>query len=295
MRDLLSDNSRPTHATWLSFLLTATIFCCIPMSSGLGQEASQPQPFEAASSAGVTAKRDNQSIYLEITDSRLKQVRIPRIAAALKTIRWDYDGKEMTTVSLQVEQEEWIAKWPERPADANRLVLTFDNAPLLPTEIEPIQALGDGSFHLPACYAITQGDKVRYEPQTFKNTVGYWVGAKDSATWEIQVDAPGVFNIGILQGCGSGQGGSTAGLSIANADGASVESVEFQIKETGHFQNFQWQHVGVANIDSTGTFSLKVQPVKVANKALVDIRAIHLVRLPASAAKQYLKSVAVPQ
>ena len=96
----------------------------------------------------------------------------------------------------------------------------------------------------------------------------------------LKVETPGRFNVGILQGCGKGQGGSDAVINIQNSTDQSSTKLDFKVEETGHFQNFKWRTIGEIEL-SQGQQTLEIRPVKIANKALMDVRAIHLVRLPA--------------
>ena len=82
---------------------------------------------------------------------------------------------------------------------------------------------------------------VRFEPQPHKNTIGYWAVASDSVSWPIQISKPGPFNVGLLQGAGE-KGGGTARISLL-ANDAVVDSFEFDVEVTGHFQNFRWKHL----------------------------------------------------
>ncbi len=205
------------------------------------------------------------------------QVSIPRLASSLTDMRW-LEQKADSTLSLKVEQDHWIVQWKSRPSNATVIVLSFDAAPQLMSEVKPARAAGDGAIYLKASDANTNGEKIRYEPQTFKNTVGYWVGKQDYAEWKLAVAQPGKYNVGILQGCGAGQGGSQAKLTLAN-DGKSSE-LPFEVLETGHFQNFQWRHLGQLDVDSAGTYTLKLEPIEIKKNALMDVRAIHLVPLP---------------
>lgn len=134
--------------------------------------------------------------------------------------------------------------------------------------------------------AMVAGEKVRFEPQTFKNTVGYWTGKQDSATWRFDVREAGRFNVAILQGCGKGHVGSTARMEFMDPTkstdaGASPETMlEFEVLETGHFQNFQWRHLGTIELVKSGQYDLRIIPTAIKKAALMDVRAINLVRLP---------------
>lgn len=202
---------------------------------------------------------------------------MPRFAASLVSVEWLGHAAD-ENLSLAVEQDYWIARWTKRPATASVIVLTFDFPPQLLSELEPIKASGDGSIFLPACLASTAGEKIRYEPQTFKNTVGYWTGKQDSCEWRFNAARTGTYNVAVLQGCGSGNGGSRVKLSLPSSTG--TMPIEFEVLETGHFQNFQWRHLGTLQIENSGVHSLKVEPIQIKNVALGDIRAIHLIPIP---------------
>lgn len=240
--------------------------------------AQDPTPFDQADSEGVTASRDASHVYLKIAEGTKSPINIPRLAAPLRSVHWSEDKDAVVTVTP--EQEYWVIKWKKRPSGTANLTLEFGAAPKLLSEIIPITSQADGCYYLPAHFATAKGEKVRYEPQSHKNTVGYWVGKNDNATWTLKVDTPGRFNVGILQGCGKGQGGSDAVINIQNSTDQSSTKLDFQVEETGHFQNFKWRTIGEIEL-SAGQQTLEIRPVKIANNALMDVRAIHLVRLPA--------------
>ncbi|MCA9134475.1 MAG: hypothetical protein KDA45_15000, partial [Planctomycetales bacterium] len=241
---------------------------------------------------GQVARLDRQ-LWITIQNPRDEgRVTIPRLAASLQDVRWrgHEPGEEL---QLKVEPQHWHIQWTARPAAARVIELNFDLPPKLLTDCQPLQPAGDGSLLLPACLAATQGEKIRYEPQSFKNTVGYWVGANDRATWEFEIPRAGSYNVAVLQGCGAGQGGSRARLTVAGetpgglldgsrSQGGEAKSValEFEVLETGHFQNFQWRHLGVLQLSEAGVHRLTIEPVEIRRAALMDVRAVHLIRLP---------------
>lgn len=239
----------------------------------------EAQRFEAADSKGVTAMRAGNILRLEVEEDVQGPIKIPRLAASLRQLSWEKAGQP-GGLQLKPEPEQWVISWTNRPKGATSIVLSMDSPPLLLSEVKLIEATGDGSFYIPAHLAVTRGDKIRYEPQSFKNTVGYWVGKQDTAVWTIHVDEPGRFNVAVLQGCGKRQGGSTATMTFFSPVKDISPTIAFEVVETGHFQNFQWVHVGECELRHPGKVEVVVAPEQIKASALMDIRAIHLIRLP---------------
>lgn len=272
---------KPSHLHRLCHACLVVI-CALTASSAFAD--AKPERFKAADSEGVHATRYGNILTLKIDADAKQPITIPRLAAPLRSIAWD--GVEAGQdnghgLGLKPKPATWVIDWKSRPQDATTLVLEFDAPPLLMKELGPIKPGSDGSFYLPAHLAKTTGENIRYEPQPNKNTVGYWTAVEDSATWSFAVDKPGRFNIAVLQGCGKGQGGSTARV-LFNRDKIEedVYALEFVVQETGHFQDFRWRHMGVVDLDSADLYGLKVEPTNINKAALMDIRAIHLIRLP---------------
>ncbi|MEZ6136797.1 MAG: hypothetical protein R3C53_18025 [Pirellulaceae bacterium] len=265
------------HCLCILCTLSATLF------------AQREEPtFEELSSPLITGgklTRSTEAVRIAVESPGEKgQIHIPRFAAPLQSVAWLGDSSGEPAPTVTPEQEHWIVKWTSQPANSTTIELKFDAKPALIDETIPVEAVGDGSILLPAHLARTQGEKVRYEPQSFKNTVGYWTGKQDQATWQFQVAGPAKFNVGILQGCGKGHGGSSARFEFSriglNGQPQKVSELDFEVLETGHFQNFQWRHVGTIQIEQGGQYSLRLAPIHIAKAALMDIRAIHLVKLP---------------
>ncbi|GAB5406407.1 MAG: hypothetical protein Aurels2KO_46380 [Aureliella sp.] len=271
-------------AAWI-FVLSA-----MPAITADAQETSEGLPVRIAEGIERTGARLTVPVP---ADAKSGKFYLPRYFASLRMTAWG-NGVEASqasddkSISITPEPDYWVVKWNSRPEGGSHLHITFDSAPLLADQVVPIKAAGDGSFDLPAAMAFTAGEKVRFEPQTFKNTVGYWVGAEDNARWRIVVGRPGEFNVGVLQGCGSGQGGSQATVRVFEDSGSQKEPTDsqlhaqtkFEVLETGHFQNFQWRHVGTIAITKPGVYWVEVRPIAIKKNALMDIRRLHLVRLP---------------
>jgi hypothetical protein len=200
---------------------------------------------------------------------------IPRFAAPLRSFSWR--GRPEAELKFTPEPTQWILSWTEAPAPEALIELEFDEPPERLEDLGPVRPSGDGSLWLPAHRAATEGEKLRYEPQPTKNTLGYWTVVGDAARWRFLVEGPGAFRVAALQGCGAGQGGGEAGVSILRGE-AIVAETSFIVVETGHFQNFRWVDVGEIVLDHAGEHELRLAARRIPKAALGDVRAVHLVR-----------------
>lgn len=53
--------------------------------------------------------------------------------------------------------------------------------------------------------------------------------------------------------------------------------VQFTQRDTGHFQYFRWRTIGKRSVARSGRLALQVRPVKLANKAVMDLRTVRWV------------------
>ena len=134
------------------------------------------------------------------------------------------------------------------------------------------QATRNGWFRLLARDATVAGEKLCYEPQPEKDTLGYWVNAADRAWWDFRLDEPGRYRVTVLQGCGAGQGGSTVELNTG------LSGLEFTVEETGHFQRFVPRAVGTLDLPA-GNVRLVVTPLEKKAAAVMDLRSVTLERI----------------
>jgi hypothetical protein len=228
-------------------------------------------------SSEVTVYQLEKTLWLSLGERALqrKQAVIPRLCAPIRSIHWKDDPK--AEVTFTPEPGEWLFSWKAPPKGAPILEVVFDRVPVLPADCPPAVPAGDGSIMLHAFEASTFGEKLRFEPQWFKNTVGYWTVGTDYASWKLRVDQPGTYSVAVLQGCGKDQGGSDAVISIHQSDEVKG-TLKFQTIDTGHFQNFRWNHLGIIEIDQSGVFELRILATRIAKNALFDVRSIHLVK-----------------
>ncbi|HBK73427.1 MAG TPA: hypothetical protein DDZ24_04360 [Planctomycetaceae bacterium] len=204
-----------------------------------------------------------------------QQLSTPRFCAALASV--ECIGRPDIKVKVHPEPTQWRFQWDAGFPKDGELLVTFDSTPLLLSEQQRNEAASDGSMLLRACEADTRGEKLRYEPQPYKNTVGFWTEQGDSAAWRCHFSESGWYSVGLLQGCGKGQGGSE-GRIVFVKEGEEIEAVACVVKETGHFQNFEWVHNGHVMIDVVGDYTVIIQPTQIKQKAFGDIRAVSIVR-----------------
>ncbi|MCI0538213.1 MAG: hypothetical protein L0Z50_23650 [Verrucomicrobiales bacterium] len=148
----------------------------------------------------------------------------------------------------------------------NLKAITLRPAP----EGQPITQEASGAIVLQARDAVTHSVMMRYEPQTNKNCLGYWVNPSDWAEWQFDVTQPGTFEIEVWQGCGNGQGGSDVAVEIAG------DKFTFVVEETGHFQTFVPRKIGRVRLSAPGSYSLAVKPLRKKAGAVMDIREVRL-------------------
>jgi len=133
-----------------------------------------------------------------------------------------------------------------------------------------VAQFGDGRVFLHARDVVVHGTTVRYEPQPYKNTVGFWTKLDDWVSWDFVVQEPGAFAVDLLQGCADGSGGSEVTVSVDD------QKLTMRVQETGGFQNFVSREIGRVHLDHAGRYTLSVKPRTKPGLAVMDLRAVNL-------------------
>ena len=272
------------HETQFSYKL-ATLFACTLMilvvspleTFGEHGVPTKAKAWPEVSSDGTSAYVDGKTVWLKLDADTVKgkKTSMPRLCAPIRSIQWK--GHPDANLKIRPAQQAWTFSWNEAPSDSSIIEVVFDSKPLLPRDCPIAIPAGDGSVMLHAWQAKTVGEKILFEPQWYKNTVGYWAIESDYATWELKIDQPGTYSIAMLQGCGAGHGGSEAVVTLRKKDQVKAD-LPFRTIDTGHFQNFRWNHLGMIQLTETGEYQLRIDATKIAKVALFDVRTIHLVR-----------------
>jgi hypothetical protein len=151
----------------------------------------------------------------------------------------------------------------------------------------PIGPTSRGLYFLSAQRAHVHGERLCYEPQPNKHTLGCWTNLADWASWDLSVPHAGTFRVHVQQGCGKGSGGAEVDLVLVTEPTAPQPSAEasptrgptkvtFSVQDTGHFQNFVWREVGTLAIGQPGRARLEVRARTRPGVAVMDLRQVRL-------------------
>ena len=221
----------------------------------------------------------NYFVAIEYTSNRTKlgvQVRVGDLAPlksyAPRTSQSEVNSMVIGTVYIPEEQEYPVVLLTGDQSNVPDFMvkgLKFIPAP----ESETLGQSIDGGIDLLAKSATTFSVKMRYEPDEKKDCLGFWTHEEDWAEWKFDVSTPGRFAVNVVQGCGTGNGGSEVEVLI---DG---ESLLFKVEDTGGFQNWKTISLGNVHLDVAGEHKLAVIPRSKTGKAVMDIQKIVLTPL----------------
>jgi len=124
-----------------------------------------------------------------------------------------------------------------------------------------------GEIRLLASAAQVHGEKLRYEPEPHKSTLGYWTQVGDWVSWTFNVPAAGKYEVDVLQGCNGG--GSEVAVEIGG------QTLTFTVENTGHFQHFKARTIGTVELP-VGPQTLAIRPKTKQGAAIMDCRRVLL-------------------
>jgi hypothetical protein len=244
-------------------LLSLTVQAELPLTA---------KPFPELKIEGGTAFQTATSVIVQLdhlpNDGKLN---LPRLANVVSQVRW-FGDTHHELMTLHSEIRTWTVHLKNPPHEQPlRVELVTDVVPLAFDGTVIASADEHGVISLPAKFATTHGEKLRFEPQLHKNTVGYWTVLTDFAEWRFNNDRSGLYEVEIFQGCGKGHGGSDIEVQIGD------QNVAMTVKDTGHFQNFLWRSPGRIQIPAGQNVTLKLVAVSKAGVAVMDCREIRLI------------------
>jgi hypothetical protein len=179
-----------------------------------------------------------------------------------------------TKLKIAPKPTHWEVRLPVlEPKSSRRIRIITVGRPWssrLPRVVTPLNSASQ-SIVLAAHDAIVVGKNLRYEPQPHKNTVGYWNRVEDWCWWSVYVERPGRYEVRVMQGCGTGHGGSRVSVGLAG------QKMEFTVEDTGGFQAFRTRSIGEVTISRSGLYRLEIRPISKKSVAVMDVRQVQLV------------------
>jgi alpha-L-fucosidase len=128
----------------------------------------------------------------------------------------------------------------------------------------------DGTILLRAGDADTTGN-ARVETIGGDQNIGYWNGARDSVSWDVQVNTPGTFEVELNLACKPESAGSEYVL------GAGAQPITAKVPPTKGWDDFQTTKAGKLKIDKPGIVTITIKPRrKPAGEGLMNLRSILL-------------------
>ena len=245
---------------------------------------------------GIRVLRGDDRVELVVSGNVSNRVlKLPRLNNPVKTVEIFGPGQpagKPQKLQIAPKQTHWEIRLPalaraERgvpnsDTSTARIRITTVGRPWssrLPRVVAPATTLSD-AIVLGAHDAVVVGKNLRYEPQPHKNTVGYWTRVEDFCWWSVYVERPGRYEVGVLQGCGKGHGGSRVAIRVAG------QQLAFTVEDTGGFQAFRQRTIGHVTIPRAGLYRFEIRPVTKKTIAVMDVRQALLKRIgPVKAAE----------
>jgi putative membrane-bound dehydrogenase-like protein len=133
-----------------------------------------------------------------------------------------------------------------------------------PTVVRPIE----GALALLGTNAAIHGNEIAFEPE-FRN-VGMWHGEDDRVSWNLRLDKPGEFDVWLDWACADDSAGNAYVL-----EGVRPE-LRGKVQATGGWDRYRQAKIGTVEL-TAGAHKLTLRPDGKPNRALMDLRGLHLV------------------
>ena len=160
----------------MRLLAIGIVACCVANIATAEDLPSTAKAVDGLSLSDVQVRQDENRLYFVMPPGKTAPARIdlPRLGNVVRSIRWI--GEDKATMQVKSEPTEWSIDVTPQPANSAAVIIAELDAPveLFHKTITAHPDKTSGIILLPAKYASTHGEKLRFEPQPHKNTVGYW-------------------------------------------------------------------------------------------------------------------------
>ncbi|MEP4807767.1 MAG: hypothetical protein ABJ118_04215, partial [Luteolibacter sp.] len=101
--------------------------------------------------------------------------------------------------------------------------------------------------------------------------IGFWTDPADSATWNLDIPAPGKYTVKLLYSCDKRYAGSTAELKVGN------KTITAKVPATKNWDTFELMEMGVLDLNQVGTTPCTLGFGDEPKKALFNLKLVLLV------------------
>jgi len=123
---------------------------------------------------------------------------------------------------------------------------------------------------LKAVDAKAHGGDIRYEVGDGKDNIGFWTDVADYVTWDLDLPAPGVYEVEVEFACDAGQGGSTYAIKVGQSQ------IPGTVPATGDWTAFEKAFLGTMTLTKAGAQKLTVVSLTKAKQAVMNLKAVTL-------------------
>jgi alpha-L-fucosidase len=147
---------------------------------------------------------------------------------------------------------------------ATVLKLTYSDMQMVEPAVDGYDFSGN-ELVLDARLASLKGNTVKLQGGSH---IGYWTNPADTASWTLNVPAPGTFKVKALYSCAKNYAGSDAKLTVAGT------TLTATVKATADWESFDVQELGQITLNDVGTTEVTLGFGPTRKKALFNLKAL---------------------
>ncbi|MEP2776158.1 MAG: alpha-L-fucosidase [Luteolibacter sp.] len=178
-----------------------------------------------------------------------------------------YDGKSLPSSAAKTGLEIDLSG---AEAEPHATVLRIKYSGGLKAGKAPSANLGlkGDELSLDAKDAKLNGDTIQLQGNEY---IGFWTDPADSATWNLDIPAPGKYTVKLLYSCDKRYAGSTAELKVGN------KTITAKVPATKNWDTFELMEMGVLDLNQVGTTPCTLGFGDEPKKALFNLKLVLLV------------------
>ena len=199
------------------------------------------------------------------------QLAVPLVSRVRKVYLLAKPGEALAVTDREESKRISVPSAPPSPY-ASVVVCEIDGPPMV---VAPrIRQEADGALTLRAADAEITGHSLKTETKgNGEPNLGYWVDAKDYATWPVTITRAGDYIVEVSYACAPGAEGSVVCLQIGDDEHSAT------VPATQGWDDFVTARAGRVQVRATGPVDITLKATEMPRGAVVNLRSIVL--LPA--------------